>query len=352
MRILVIGCGAIGSYMGGSLELSGHTVTYLEKPGAATELRQRGLRLHLQGREVYLSDPHVVDSIPAALEMGEYEVGIFALKAYDTQEAVQNLQPFQERLPPLLCLQNGVENESLLAAALGEDKVIAGCVTSAIGRIAVGEVRLERLRGSGIAAGHPLSERLVNIFNEAGLNARLYPLAAEMKWSKMLTNLLANATSAILDMHPAEIFAHPGLFRLEIEQLREALQVMHALHIHVVDLPGTPVRALAFAVQSLPAGLSRPVLRRAVGGGRGEKMPSFYLDLKSGKGKSEVDYLNGAVVRLGAQVGVATPLNRLLTEILSSMVRGETPPEAYARNPEKLLRAWKTSQISASKEGG
>lgn len=348
MRILVIGCGAIGSYIGGSLELAGHAVTFVEKPGTAMELRQRGLRLHLHSREAHLPDPRVVDSIPAALEKGEYDGGIFALKAYDNQEALQNLQPYREELPPLLCLQNGVENESVLAAALGEAKVIAGCVTSAISRIAVGEVRLERLRGCGIAAGHPLSERLADTFNEAGLNARLYPSAAAMKWSKMLTNLLANATSAILDMRPAEIFSHPGLFRLEIEQLREALRVMHALQIHVVDLPGTPVRALAFAVQSLPAALSRPVLRRAVGGGRGEKMPSFYLDLKSSKGKSEVEFLNGAVVRLGAQVGVATPVNRLLTEVLSAMVRGEIPLEAYARRPEKLLKAWRTSRLAGA----
>ena len=73
-----------------------------------------------------------------------------------------------------------------------------------------------------------------------------------MKWSKMLTNLLANASSAILDMPPAEIFADPRLFRIEILMLREALQVMHAQDISVVDLPATPVRALAFAAAYLP----------------------------------------------------------------------------------------------------
>ena len=84
---------------------------------------------------------------------------------------------------------------------------------------------LERLRGMGIAAGHPLSETLAAACQEAGLNARLYPSAAEMKWSKMLTNLPANATAAILNMTAAEVFSHPGLFDLEMRMLRETLSL-------------------------------------------------------------------------------------------------------------------------------
>jgi 2-dehydropantoate 2-reductase len=158
-----------------------------------------------------------------------------------------------------------------------------------------------------------------------------------MKWSKMLTNLLANASSAILDLTPREIFSDRRLFRLEVEQLREALQVMRRLGIRVVNLPGTPVRALAFAIRFLPLGLSRPLLAKAVGSGRGAKMPSFYIDLHAGRGLSEVDSLNGAVVRFGEQVGVPTPVNHLLNETLLALSRGEVPLSAYARQPEKLL---------------
>jgi hypothetical protein len=158
-----------------------------------------------------------------------------------------------------------------------------------------------------------------------------------MKWSKMLTNLLANATSAILDLPPAEIFAHPGLYRLEIRQLRETLRVMAALGVRPVDLPGTPVRLLAYGVQRLPLAVSRPLLRRAVGGGRGAKMPSFHIDLHSGRGKSEVDYLNGAVVRFGDRLGIPTPANRLLNETLLALSEGRLPLDAYAGKPEKFL---------------
>jgi 2-dehydropantoate 2-reductase len=172
----------------------------------------------------------------------------------------------------------------------------------------------------------------------AGLNSRLFARAADMKWSKMLTNLIANATSAILDMPPAEIFAHSGLYRLEIEQLRETLRVMAAQGIKVVDLPGTPVRLLAFAVNYIPRKVSRPLLAKAVGGGRGAKMPSFHIDLHAGRGKSEVDFLNGAVVREGRRHEIPTPVNRLLTDRLLALTRGEIALDEYRHQPEKLIR--------------
>jgi len=249
---------------------------------------------------------------------------------------MEGIQPFADKMPPILCLSNGVDNEPAIAGVLGSDKVISGTVTSAIGRHAAGDIVLEKLRGVGIAATHPLSDRLVAAFNDAFLNAQAFPHADSMKWSKMLTNLLANPASAILDMSAAEIYAHNDLYRLEIAMLRECLDVMEAQNIEVVDLPGTPVRALAFATR-LPLWLSKPLLGRAAGAGRGGKMPSFHIDLHSGRGKSEVDYLHGAVVRAGEKANIPTPVNRLLTETLLALTNGELTLEKYARQPEKLL---------------
>ena len=341
LSFLVFGAGAIGSYIGGSLGLQGQQVVFLEKPEMIERLVGHGLRLNIDGSEKSIAHPQFAASLPEALELGPFDAALFALKSFDTQAALQDLRLYASQLPPVLCLQNGVENESAIAEVLGSQKVIAGSVTSAIGRRATGEIVLERLRGVGIAAGHPLSEALVKAFNQAGLNAHLFRSAPGMKWSKMLTNLLANATSAILDMTPAEIFAQPGLYKLEIAQLREALAVMDAQEIQVVDLPGTPVRLLAWAIRSLPLSISRPLLRRAIGGGRGGKMPSFHIDLHSGRGQSEVDYLNGAVVRFGERAGALTPANRLLNETLLRLTRGEIPLEQFSGQPEKLLALWK-----------
>ena len=345
LRLLSIGAGAIGTYIGGSLALKGHQVVYVERPEVAELLRARGLNLHLFGTERHLPNPQVVGSIEDALAGQDFDAALFALKSFDTPTFLASLTVPKVSLPPFLCLSNGVENEPAIAAALGADKVIAGTVTSAIGRGDAGEVVLEKLRGVGVAhagpggeaAGHPLCERLVAAMDAAGLNARLFESAADMKWSKMLTNLIANATSAILDMPPGEIFAHPGLYRLEIGQLRETLRVMAAQGIKAVDLPGTPVRLLALAVRYLPLTVSRPLLGKAVGGGRGGKMPSFHIDLHGGRGKSEVDFLNGAVVRAGERTHIPTPVNRLLTERLLALSRGEIPLDTYRGQPEKLI---------------
>lgn len=341
LKILSFGAGAIGTYIGGSLVQAGNQVVFLERPEVVAELRQRGLRLLLSGQEIHIQKPVLAGSIDEALSLGTYDVAIFALKSFDTQAALESMKHYRLDLPPLLCLQNGVENELIIETVLGKDKVIAGTVTSAIGRQATGDIILERLRGIGVAAGHHLSTTLVQVLNEANLNAHLFARSADMKWSKMLTNLVSNATSAILDMPPASIFSHPGLYRLEISQLRETLAVMRAQNIGVVDLPSTPVRLLAFGARFLPLKVSRPLLGRAAGSGRGGKMPSFHIDLHSGRGQSEVDYLNGAVVRYGIKLGISVSANQLLTETLLLLTNGQLDRETFTQQPEKLLERWK-----------
>jgi 2-dehydropantoate 2-reductase len=344
-KILIFGAGAIGTYVGGSLALAGHNVVYLEQAKVAEELHERGLRLNLtldkrrKAKETFLVNSSsfvIAPSLDEALRYGPFDVAIYALKSFDTPVALEGIKPFADEMPPILCLSNGVDNEPAIAKVLGPDKVIYGTVTSAIGRHAAGDIVLEKLRGVSIASTHPLSDRLVATFNDAYLNARAFEDADSMKWSKMLTNLLANPASAILDMSAAEIYAHKGLYKLEIDMLRECLAVMETQNINVVDLPGTPVRALAIATK-LPLWLSKPLLARAAGSGRGGKMPSFHIDLHSGRGKSEVDFLHGAVVRAGEKSGVSTPVNKILTETLLALTNGEITQEKYAKQPEKLL---------------
>lgn len=345
LNVLVFGAGAIGTYIGGSLALAGHQLVFVEQPKVVEDLRERGLRLDLtlderrRTKDASRIDPasfRIVSTLEEALRYGPFDVALFALKSFDTAAALEGMRPFADKMPPLLCLSNGVSNEPAIASVLGADKVIYGTVTTAIGRRGAGDIVLERLRGVGVAKGHPLSEKLNNALDKAYLNSRLYQNAASMKWSKMLTNLLANPTSAILDMTAGEVFANRKLYKLEIEMLRECLAVMKAQNIEVVDLPGTPVRALAFAT-TLPLWLSKPLLARAAGAGRGAKMPSFHIDLHNGRGKSEVEYLHGAVVRAGEKCNIPTPVNKILTDTLLALTNKEIPLEDFAHKPEKLL---------------
>lgn len=353
MKILTFGAGAIGTYIGGSLALAGHQVVFVEQQKVVDELRERGLRLDLtldprrKTKDAFVLNSSafiIVASLDEALRYGPFDLALFALKSFDTQAALEVMQPYADKLPPLLCLSNGVSNEPAIAAALGSDKVIYGTVTSAIGRRGAGDIVLEKLRGVGVAKGHPLSEKVNAALDGAYLNSKLFEDANSMKWSKMLTNLIANPTSAILNMTAAQVFANNDLYKLEIDMLKECLAVMKVQGFEVVDLPGTPVRALAFAT-TLPLWLSKPFLSKAAGAGRGAKMPSFHIDLYSGRGKSEVEYLHGAIVRAGEKCHVATPVNKMLTETLLALTNKEIPLEEFAHKPEKLLHQLEGGQV-------
>ena len=337
LRFLCFGVGAIGTYIGGSLFLSGQKVVFLERPEISEIIRKQGLCIEKDGMEHNIKDIEIVSSIDDALTSGPYDAAIIAVKSYDTQAVMDSVKSYNVALPPFISFQNGVENEGVIERALGREKVISGTLTSAVGKKATGSVKLEKLRGTGLASNHILTGTLVDVFDKAGLRAKRYKSAASMKWSKLLTNLMSNATSAILNMTAEEVYQHKGLFELEIRQLKEALSVMSALKIHVSNLPGTPVKAVSFAAKHLPFFISQPLMIEGIAKGRGEKMPSFHIDLYGGRPKSEVDYLNGAVVRFGETLSIKTPVNRVLNQTLLDLTASKISKEEFDHQPEKLL---------------
>jgi 2-dehydropantoate 2-reductase len=114
--------------------------------------------------------------------------------------------------------------------------------------------------------------------------------------------------------------------------------VMQKLNLQPINLPGVPIRIFTWAVKNLARSLSQPFIARIAGSGRGEKMPSLHIDLHAGRGKSEVDFLNGAVVRFGDLTGTPTPINKWLNHTLLDLVHGVLPVDEYSHKPEKLLR--------------
>ena len=337
MRYIILGAGAIGGYIGGSLAAAGAALTIVARPTTAAVLRERGLRLTPgPGEPAHTLHPAVATSLAEALREPA-DLLVLAVKAYDTAQALAELRAVTATPPPCLCLQNGVEAEADLARTFGPGYALAGTVTTAVSVPRPGEIVVEKRRGVGVALGHPLSAPLAAALNAAGLKTRAYPDAGPMNWSKLLTNLLGNATAAILDWPVAAVFADPRLFALEAAAGREALAVMRAYGYGVVDLPGVPVRLLT-AVMQLPGALARPLLRRALSAGRGNKMPSLHIDLHAGKPQTEARWLYGAVAAYGAERGVPTPINAALTETLEGLTRGTLDKAAFRRQPEALLR--------------
>ncbi|MCJ7734608.1 MAG: 2-dehydropantoate 2-reductase [Anaerolineales bacterium] len=335
-RFLVFGAGAIGTYLGASLIRQDHTVVFLERAADIQTLWEQGLRVELEGEVISIPEPQLIDNLNE-IQAGTFDLAILALKTYHLEDMLPDLIRLRDQLPPLLCLQNGVESEKILVNALGADRVISGTVTTAVDRLGKGNIVVQRLRGMGLGGPHPLARELVPIFKQAGINCSYFPRAEQMKWSKLVTNLLGNASSAILDLPPSTIFSHPDLYQMELDQIRETLDVMKFSGIKPVNLPGVPVKLLALIIKWIPAWISQPLLSKLIGSGRGNKMPSFHKDLYNGIGKSELDQLNGAVIRAGKKLNIPTPVNDFLVQTLNSLIRGEEKLDKYAHKPELFL---------------
>jgi 2-dehydropantoate 2-reductase len=181
----------------------------------------------------------------------------------------------------------------------------------------------------------------------------LYSDYRRLKWSKLLLNLPANATCAILNWTPARCMADQVTATLEARAWQEAFRVMAALRIRPVNLARYPLAWIAPLVPALPASWLARGMARTVAGGRGSKMPSFHVALSSGK-RSEVAWLNGAVARAGAAVNIPTPVNSTLTSILSAITaEPETWPD-WQDHPrvlaERIASATQTSEKMAAPE--
>ena len=159
----------------------------------------------------------------------------------------------------------------------------------------------------------------------------------DRKWSKAFLNIMGNATSAILNRPPAAVYRDSALFDLEMRMLREMRAVMKRLGIAVVNLPGASARPLARSLAYAPRFLLRLVFTQVIVHGRGDKMPSFHIDLAAGKGRSEVAFHNGAIAAAGRAVGVPTPVNAALNETLLRLTNGTVERDFFDGRPDRLL---------------
>ncbi len=342
--IAILGAGAIGSFVGARLHAAGEPVWLIGRPEAMIAVRERGLTLLQPGRRPVLArDIQAVSSweeiLPA--ERANVDLVILTTKAHDTEAAVAGLDSYLPESVPLLILQNGVGGADLARAQSPRRPLLAGVITIAVTRPGPGLVRSHNRRGGvGLAAVNapvPTLHRAAGYLAAAGFPTYLYADYRAMAWSKLLLNMLGNAVPAIVQLPPERVFKDLALCRLEIAAFREALAVTQALGLRLPDLPAYPVRSLAWAMQRLPVPILHRLLPTLVGGGRGGKRPSLQIDLELGRRESEVEYLNGAVVRAARELGVAAPANALIHRTLSAMVQGTIPRDAYAANPHSLL---------------
>lgn len=346
LRVLVVGPGAVGSLLGGMLALAGASVTLLGRRPPAAADSGVGVPdvLQLEGPEGPRAVAVVRAHDPATLE--QPDLTILAVKAFDLPGALEIVAHWPAM--PVMTVQNGVGAEEAAAAARASP-ILAGSLTSAVEPIP-GGVRRLRTGGIGVAAvrgdAGRLAVDLVAAFSAAGLPAVLFEDAAAMKWSKLIANLVANATSALLDMDPHAIYEDPRSFRIERNQLQEAVAVMRGLGVHPVSLPGAHVLLLLRGLR-LPEPIARPIVARAIGKARGGKSPSLRLHVRGETaGPTEAHWLNGAVARAGAALGVPTPVNAGLAALVDEAAIDPDRAAWFEGRPDRLgdaLAAWERS---------
>ncbi len=349
MRILIIGGGAIGSFLAARLTEARVSVALAARPRTADAVaKQGGLRLvEADGQEKLLELP-VYPSVTAAFAGDDaFDLLLLAVKSYHTETAGREVLEAGGEGIPLLAIQNGVGNEEMLAGILPGSPILAGVLTTPVAVLGPAAIKISRPSFKfGLAPGPNANDISVaaSLLTDAGFVVTTYEDYRSLKWSKLLMNILANAQSAILGYTPAQIFADPRLGNLELRAWRETLDVMRASGIKPVAVGGYPLPLAARAVRRLPLGLTRPIFARFIVGGRGEKMPSLYYDLHPRRrSHSEIEWLNGAVARAGEDLGVPTPVNAAFTRILRALLSGEADAADWAGQPEKLLAAVEAS---------
>lgn len=341
MKILVYGAGAVGGYLGAKLQLASHDVTLITRPDAAQAITQYDLAITEKGKTSKCK-PTIATSVAQAFgSNANYDLIVLAMKSYDLLEALDPLVAFCPNPAAILTTQNGIDVEKICREIYPTQPIIAGSVTLPISRYTLYQLNVEKSgRGMGLAPTQPKQavQPWVDLLQKAGITTKLVSSYRGLKWSKAYLNIVANASSAILNRSPAIVYKATPTFNMEMEMLKEATAVMKKLKIPLINLPGPAATNLEAAVRLVPAPILQLILRQMVGNGRGEKMPSFQMDLSQGKGKTEVMYHNGAIADAGEAAGLLMPVNRTLNTILTKLTREELNWRDFDGRPKRLLQ--------------
>lgn len=341
MKILVYGAGAVGGYLGAMLYFAKHDVTIIDKDVNAKVIAENGLSV-VQAGQTRVAQPQALSSVAQAFmdESAAYDLIIMGMKSYDLVAALDPLVAFCPDPQTIITIQNGIGVERPFIDQFGAEHVIAGSFTTPISKETINRLVVER-EDRGLALAPTLRKQNIKpwaqLFSNAGVQTSRVKDYQSMKWSKVLLNIVGNATSAIINRPPGTIYKSAAMFDLEVRMLKETLAVMDKLKLKVIDLPGSPAKRLAQAVNRVPRSVLKPILTRMVAGGRGDKMPSFHIDLTAGIGKSEVVYHNGAIAKAGAENGVRTPVNQALTDVLWKLTQDELDWRDFDGQPRRLL---------------
>jgi 2-dehydropantoate 2-reductase len=299
MHIVVLGAGAIGSVYGARLSAA-HDVTLLTRSAHADAINRNGLRITGAEERTY--------HVRAATTIDRIEPDTLILlttKVSDSEAAVRTIAALLRSDTVILCVQNGLYSEDLAKAAIGNRCLVLRAIThfGAIFRVP-GIVELKVAGYTAIERGprSTVAEVIAEAFSACGLDGRVTDRIADEMWRKLIVNCVINPINA---MTRTEVGA------IADDRLRPLKQL-------IVDECVAVARADGITLDGdLVAAIDRQY-------GPSRNLSSMQQDLLKGR-RTEIDHLNGAVVRLGERYGVACPVNQALTIIVKELERSGQP---------------------------
>lgn len=288
-----MGAGAVGCYFGGMLARAGHRVTLVARPQHVEAIRRDGLRMETK----HFDERVRLDAVTDPAGTPPPDLVLFCVKSMDTEAAGRQIRSLLRPGTPLLCLQNGVDNAERLQAVLPGQQVAATVVYVATEMAGPGHLK-HHGRGELVIAPAPGSEAVARAFVAAGVPTEVSPDVRGALWLKLVLNSAYNAVSAIANKPYGESVRGEGIRDVMRDVVDECLAVARA---DGVQVPGNPHAAVGKLVESMPTQYS-----------------STAQDLARGK-PTEIDYLNGYVVRRGEALGIPTPANRVLWALVKLM---------------------------------
>ncbi|HSV48316.1 MAG TPA: ketopantoate reductase family protein [Ramlibacter sp.] len=295
MKIAVLGAGALGCTIGGTLAQADNEVVLINRGQAHVDaINTHGLVMRTPSGEQTVR----VSAAASAKGLGPVDLVIVLVKSFHTEEAMRAALNLVGTDTAVLSLQNGLGHEDILADMVGREHVLAGKtyvggVMLAPGRIIAGTDAKETLIGELDGSISPRVRRIADTFNAAGLATTVSDDIFAAMWDKLLVNVSTGAVSTITRLAYGPLYRIPEIEATAVAAVQEAMDVARA---NGVKLGCTdPRTAWLKAAAGLPDDFKTSMLQ----------------SLEKGS-VTEVDFINGAVVRWGQRCGLPTPVNATL----------------------------------------
>jgi 2-dehydropantoate 2-reductase len=306
MKIAVMGAGAIGGYFGGRLAKAGFDVSFIARGAHLDVIRKNGLKV-LSPLGDFTIHPATVTDDPA--EVGPVDVILFMVKNYDTLRAAEQIRPLVGPDTAIIPFQNGVEARAMLSNVLGARHVLGGVafIPASIQKPGVIKHNAELAKlvfGEFDKQITPRALSFLDALEKAGVTGEIPADISMVLWSKLMFLTSMSAINCITRQPVGLVQSDGETIALYMDAMREVAAVAAA---HGVSLGEEAIANNMALAKSFPP----------------NNKTSMFQDLEAGR-RLEIDYLSGAVVRLGREKGIETPIHRTAWVAIKPWING--PP--------------------------